>query len=376
MYRKQIFNSRGKNMIIEDIKVGRITVPLKKPFKTKHGVYNFSNEVVVKIYTSNGILGIGSAAPAPRVTGETESSIVGAIKHIAENIKGLDLTCFQYVLKVMDECIRGNNSAKAAVEIAIYDLWSKHLGVPLYKLLGGFNSSIVTDMTIMDDAKMENMVNAAYEATREGYTHIKIKLGNNIDSDFEKVKFIRRAIPKGVKIRVDGNQGWTPKEAVRLIKKMEQLDLDIEFVEQPVKAWDVQGLRFIKDNVDTMIVADESVFGSPEAFRVIQDRACDLINIKLMKCGGIQNATKIYNMADTMGIRCMVGCMLESKIGITAAASFAASKGNMIIADLDTIIYFADDPIVGGVTFEGNRIMLPEEPGLGIKEIRGWEEIL
>lgn len=363
-------------MIIEDIKVGRITVPLKKPFKTKHGIYNFSNEVVVKIYTSNGILGIGSAAPAPRVTGETESSIVGAIKHIAENIKGLDLTCFQYVLKVMDECIRGNNSAKAAVEIAIYDLWSKHLGVPLYKLLGGFNSSIVTDMTIMDDAKMENMVNAAYEATREGYTNIKIKLGNNIDSDFEKVKFIRRAIPKGVKVRVDGNQGWTPKEAVRLIKKMEQLDLDIEFVEQPVKAWDVQGLRFIKDNVDTMIVADESVFGSPEAFRVIQDRACDLINIKLMKCGGIQNATKIYNMADTMGIRCMVGCMLESKIGITAAASFAASKGNMIIADLDTIIYFADDPIVGGVTFEGNKIMLPEEPGLGIKEIKGWEEIL
>lgn len=363
-------------MIIEDIKIGRITVPLKKPFKTKHGVHNYSNEVVVKIFTSNGIVGVGSAAPAPRVTGETESSIVGALKHIAENIKGLDLSCFQYVLKVMDECIKGNNSAKAAVEIAIYDLWSKSLGVPLYKLLGGFNSSVITDMTIMDDDKMENMVNAAYEATRDGYTNIKIKLGNNIDTDFEKVKFIRRAIPKGVKVRVDGNQGWTPKEAVRLIKKMEQLDLDIEFVEQPVKAWDIQGLKFIKDNVETMIVADESVFGSPEAFRVIQDRACDLINIKLMKCGGIQNATKIYNMADTMGIRCMVGCMLESKIGITAAASFAASKGNMIIADLDTIIYFADDPIVGGVTFEGNKIILPEEPGLGITEINGWEEIL
>ena len=363
-------------MIIEDIKVGRITVPLKKPFKTKHGVYNYSNEIVVKIFTSNGIVGIGSAAPAPRVTGETESSIIGAIKHIAENIKGMDLSCFQYVLKVMDECIRGNNSAKAAVEIAIYDLWSRHLGVPLYKLLGGFNSTVITDMTIMDDVKMENMVNAAYEATRDGYTNIKIKLGNNIDSDFEKVKFIRRAIPKGVKVRVDGNQGWTPKEAVRLIKKMEQLDLDIEFVEQPVKAWDVQGLKFIKENVDTMIVADESVFGSPEAFRVIQERACDLINIKLMKCGGIQNATKIYNMADTMGIRCMVGCMLESKIGITAAASFAASKGNMIIADLDTIIYFDNDPIIGGVTFEGNKIILPEEPGLGISEIRSWEEIL
>ncbi|MEG1871174.1 MAG: enolase C-terminal domain-like protein [Peptostreptococcaceae bacterium] len=189
------------------------------------------------------------------------------------------------------------------------------------------------------------------------------------------MKFLRRAIPKGIKVRVDGNQGWSPKEAIKIIKKIEELDLDIEFVEQPVRGWDIEGLKFVKDNVDTMILADESVFGSPEAFKVIQNRACDLINIKLMKCGGIQNATKIYNMADTMGIKCMIGCMLESKIGVTAAASFAVSRDNMIIADLDTMIYFAEDPIVGGATFEGNKIILSNEPGLGITEIKGWEEI-
>ncbi|WP_346899470.1 dipeptide epimerase [Clostridium sp. UBA7503] len=363
-------------MIIADVKVGRITMPLKKPFVTKNGVYNYSNEVVVKIFTENGDVGIGSAAPAPRVTGETESSIVGAIKHITTFIKGMDLTCLQCIFKVMDECIRGNNSAKAAVEIAIYDLWSKGVNTPLYKLLGGFNSTVLTDITIQDDDKMENMINAAYEATRDGYTNIKIKLGNNVESDFEKVKFIRRAIRKGIKVRVDGNQGWSPKDAIKIIKKIEQLDLDIEFVEQPVKGWDIEGLKFIKDNVDTMILADESVFGSPEAFKVIQNRACDLINIKLMKCGGIQNAIRIYNMADTMGIRCMVGCMLESKIGITAAASFAASRGNMITADLDTMLYFAEDPIVGGAMFEGNKITLSDEPGLGITDIIGWEEIV
>ncbi|MEG0306680.1 MAG: dipeptide epimerase [Clostridium sp.] len=362
-------------MIIEDIKVGRITVPLKKPFITKNGVYNYSNEVVVKIFTDTGIVGIGSASPAPRVTGETESSIVGAIKHISNFIKGMDLTCLQCIFKVMDECIKENNSAKAAIEIAIYDLWSKGVNMPLYKLLGGFNSTILTDITIQDDDKMENMVNDAYEAIRDGYTNIKIKLGNNVDTDFEKVKFMRRAIRKGIKVRVDGNQGWTPKEAIKIIKKIEELDLDIEFIEQPVKAWDIEGLKFIKDNVDTMILADESIIGSPEAFKVIQNRACDLINIKLMKSGGIENAIKIYNMADTMGIKCMVGCMLESKIGITAAASFAASRSNMIISDLDTMIYFAEDPIVGGATFEGNKIILSEEPGLGITDIRGWEEI-
>ena len=243
----------------------------KKPFRTKHGIYNYSNEVVVKIYTDTGLMGIGSAAPAPKVTGETESSIVGAVSHISEAIKGMDLSSLQCIFKVIEESIKGNNSAKAAVEVAIYDLWGKSLNTPLYKLLGGFDSTVLTDITIQDDEKLENMVNAAYEATRGGYTNIKIKLGNGIESDFEKVKVIRRAIRKGIKVRVDGNQGWTPKEAIRIIRKIEELDLDIEFVEQPVKAWDIQGLKFIKDNVDTMILADESVFGSPEAFKVIQN---------------------------------------------------------------------------------------------------------
>jgi len=361
-------------MIIKDIKVGKITVPLKKHFYIGNKEYNYSREVIIKIVTDSGEVGFGSAAPAPRVTGETESSIVGAIQHIADHIKGMDISCFECIIKTMDECIKGNNSAKAAFDMALYDLAAKRANTPLYKFLGGYNSAIITDMTIQYDS-IENMVNSAYEALRDGYSNIKIKLGKDPDHDLERVTLLRKAIRKGIKVRVDGNQGWTPKEAIKIIRKIEELDLDIEFVEQPVKAWDIEGLKFVKENVDTMILADESVFGTPEAFKIIQNRACDLINIKLMKSGGIHNAIKIYNMADTMGIKSMMGCMIESKIGITAAASFAAAKSNMIIADLDTMIYFAEDPIVGGATFEGNKITLSNDPGLGIKDIIGWEEI-
>lgn len=361
-------------MIIKDIKVGKITVPLKKPFLIGNKPYNFSKEVILKIITDNGEIGFGSAAPAPRVTGETEDSIVGAIKHIAEHIKGMDISCLECITKTIDECIRGNNSAKAAFDMALYDLAAKRANIPLYKLLGGYNSDILTDMTIQYDT-VENMVSAAYEAVNDGYSNIKIKLGKNPENDLERVKLLRKAIRKGIKVRVDGNQGWSPKEAVKIIRKIEELDLDIEFVEQPVKAWDIEGLKFVKENVDTLILADESVFATPEAFKIIQNRACDLINIKLMKSGGIHNAMKIYNMADTMGIKCMMGCMLESKVGITAAASFAAAKSNMIISDLDTMLYFSEDPIVGGATIEGNRIILSDEPGLGITDIIGWEEI-
>ena len=139
----------------------------------------------------------------------------------------------------------------------------------------------------------------------------------------------------------------------------------------------MEGLKLVKNSVETMILADESVFGysTSEAFRVIENRSCDYINLKLMKSGGIHNAAKIHSMAEAMGIKCMMGCMIESKIGITAAASLAVAKENMITADLDTMLSFEEDPIIGGAIFEKNKITLPEEPGLGIKELLNWKEI-
>lgn len=364
-------------MKIKEIKIGKLDIPLKKLYKLPSREIKSSEEVVIKIISEEGMVGYGSAAPAPMITGETENSIIAAIKYIEKYIKGKEIMSIDRVMNDMDMCIKGNPSAKAAIDIAIYDLLGKKYNIPLYKFLGGTQKETLTDITIFHDS-LENMVSNSLHAMLEGYTSLKIKLGfGTLDEDVEKVKAIRKAIKKSVRLRIDGSEAWTPKEAIKIIRKFEEAELNVEFVEQPVKYWDVEGLKQVKDNVDTMILADESVFGysTAEAFRVIQNRTCDYINLKLMKSGGIHNAIKIYNMADTMGIKCMMGCMIESKIGITAAASIAAAKGNMITSDLDTMLQFEDEPIVGGVTFDQNRIILTDEPGLGIKDIKYWKEI-
>ena len=362
-------------MKIKEIKMGKIDTPLKHPYKVGKKVLTFSDEIVIKMLTDTGEIGYGSAAPTPFITGETESSIVGAINYIKPEIIGLDIDNLEEIMKVIHNSIHGNNSAKAAIDIAIYDLLCKKYKIPLYKFLGGYRDSLTTDLTISNDT-VEQMVEKSFKAVMDGCTCLKIKVGNDVDHDIERVKAVRKAVRKGISIRVDANQGWRPKEAVRIIRKFEDLGLDIEFVEQPVNSWDIDGLKYVTDNVDTKILADEAVFGPSDAFKIIEKRAADLISIKLMKCGGINNAIKIYNMAENMGIRCMMGCMMESRIGITAATSFAASKSNLVKADLDTMLFFEKNSIIGGACITGNSISLNDSPGLGISDIIGWHEIL
>lgn len=362
-------------MKIQDIKMGKISSPLKQEFKVGKRFITLSDEIVIKIVTDTGEVGYGSAAPTPLITGETENSIMGAINYIKPELVGLDIDNLEEIMKVIHNSIYGNNSAKAAIDVAIYDLFCKKYGLPLYKFLGGYKTSLTTDITIANDT-VEQMVRKSLEAIMDGYTYLKVKIGNDIDLDIDRVKAVRKAVRRGIKIRVDANQGWRPKEAVSIIRKFEDMGLDIEFVEQPVNAWDLDGLKYVTDNVETKILADEAVFGPSDAFKIIEKRAADLINIKLMKCGGINNAIKIYNMAENMGIRCMMGCMLESRIGITAAASFAASKSNMIKADLDTMLLFEQDTIIGGASIIGNTITINDSPGLGIADIIGWNEII
>lgn len=361
-------------MKINDIKIGKIDLPLIKTYKKSHRIINTPEEIVIKMISDTGEIGIGSAVATAKITGDTEGSIVGAINLIKPLLIGREIDNIEGLMKVVDKSIANNTSAKAAIDMAAYDLFCKKYGMPLYKFFGGYRTTLITDITI-DFANLEEMVTSSLEAIMNGYTNLKIRVGPDVDDALERIKAVKKAVRKGIKIRVDVNQNWRPKEAVRTIRKMEDMGLDIEFVEQPVKAWDLDGLKYVTDNVETEILADEAVFGPPEAFKIIQNRAADLINIKLMKCGGFHNAIKICNMAETMGIRCMMGCMLESKIGITAAASLAVAKRNMTKADLDTMLLFSEDSIVGGALFKKNEITISDEPGLGITEVNGWQEI-
>ena len=362
-------------MKIQSIEIGKVSIPLKKPFKTALRTVHSAEDIIVKVIADSGEVGFGNAPPTAVITGDSQDSIIAAIRDtLAPKLVGMDIDNIEGIMTALDSGMLHNCSAKAALDIAVYDLFGKRYGLPLYKLFGGYCRSMETDLTISLN-EPDEMVRDSLEAVAEGYTALKLKVGNDPALDIRRVQAIRDAVGPAVKIRLDANQGWNAKEAVRTIRRFEADGLDIELIEQPVKAHDFDGLKYVTDHVETDIMADESAFGPYEVFRLLSMRACDLVNIKLMKAGGLHNAVKIAHFAETMGVQCMMGCMLESKIGITAAASLAAGKRIVSRADLDAAVLLAEDPVVGGARFDKNQLILSDAPGLGITEVLGWQKI-
>jgi o-succinylbenzoate synthase len=356
-------------MKIVDIQLERISVPLKRPFKTALRTVNSVEDIIVKVITDTGNIGYGEAPPTGVITGDTTGAIIGAIEdHIKKSIVGMDIENFENLMKKLNGCIVKNTSAKAAVDIALYDLYGQLYKAPLYKLLGGYRKEIITDITISVNSP-EEMVEDSKDAIKLGYNTLKIKVGKDSAMDIKRIKAIREAVGNDISIRIDANQGWKPKEAVYALRRMEDSGLNLELVEQPVEAHDIEGLKFVTDNVSIPVMADESVFSPKDALNIMQLRAADLINIKLMKTGGIYNALKICNMAEIYGMECMIGCMLEAKVSVTAAVHLAAAKSIITKVDLDGPILCSTDPIIGGAVFNESIINVTEAFGLGIKGI-------
>lgn len=358
-------------MKIADIKIGQISVPLKKPFKTALRTVERIDDVIVKIVTDSGHIGYGEAAPTAVITGDTEGSITGAIESvIAKQLLGLEIENIEEIMRRLNGCMKKNTSAKAAVDMAVYDLLGQLYQVPLHKLWGGFRRKLTTDITISVD-EPEQMAMASSEAVRLGYDTLKIKVGKDSFQDIERMRAIRRVVGPFINLRIDANQGWKPKEAVRILRGMEDEGLNIELVEQPVAAYDMEGLKHVTDNVSIPVMADESVFSPMDALKILQMRAADLLNIKLMKTGGIYNALKICALAETYGVECMMGCMLESKISVTAAVYLAAAKHIITRIDLDGPALCREDRVEGGAVFDGPQITVTDDAGFGFRKIDG-----
>ncbi len=356
-------------MKITKIDTAEISIPLVTSFKTALRTVDSVNDIVVRITGEDGQVGFGEAPPTAVITGDTRGSILCAIEDfIAPNLIGMEIENLDGIMEKLHGCILKNTSAKAAIDMAVYDLFAKSCNKPLYKVLGGRRKEIETDLTISVNG-VEEMVEDSLKAVSQGFGILKIKVGKDGAGDVERIRAIRQAVGPDIKLRIDANQGWSPKEAVRIIRTMEDMGIGMDLVEQPVKAHDFDGMKFVTGQVDTPILADESVFSSEDAIRIIQERAADLINIKLMKTGGIYEALKICAIAESFGVECMIGCMLESKIAVSAAAHLAAGKGIITRADLDGPSLCREDPYTGGPVFEGPRICMGEEPGLGITRV-------
>lgn len=350
-------------MKISAITAKAVAVPLVKPFVVSLGEITSCDSVFVKIETDNGITGYGEGAGVTFVTGETNDTVLGAIKFLTPALLGLDPFSIGHIHRVMDQLLVGNGSAKAALDLALYDIMGKAAKLPLYKLLGGVNDSIETDMTIGLDTPTEMGARAA-ELAAEGYRHIKVKAGANMANDREAIRLIREAAP-AVHIKVDANQGWTVYEALSMFKFY--AELGVEAVEQPLPYWDADGLAYLRAHAPIPVMADESCFTPHDAMRLLRRDAADIINIKLMKCGGLYPAMRICDMAEAAGVRCMLGCMLESRLAIAAAAALVASRPNFVYGDLDSFKEFDDSGLIqSAFAFEPPIIRLPAAYGIGV----------
>ena len=354
-------------MKIMDIQIGRLSLPLAHPFKTALRTVERIEDIAVKVVGEDGLVGYGEAPPTAVITGDTTGSILCAIEdYIKPALVGMDLNDLPNLMGRLNSCLVHNTSPKAAVDMALYDLWAKSQGKPLYQLLGNARSSFETDLTISVNS-VDEMVKDALEATRRGFTTLKIKVGKEGMADIDRITAIRKAVGNDVKLRVDANQGWTAAQSVAIIKTMEARGLNVELVEQPVPADDVAGLKYVTGQVETPILADEAVFSPTDAANLIALRACDLINIKLMKTGGIWNALKICELARQHHMDCMIGCMLESQVAVAAAAHLCGGQSVITMADLDGPSLCASEPFPGGPVFDGPTIRLCGSPGIGLE---------
>ncbi len=353
-------------MEIASILVGILKIPLIRPFITAVRRTSHVEDVVVMVKTVDGLIGYGSAAATPAITGESQQSILHAIQTIiGPKLIGKRIDNFNQLLHVVETSLIKNSSAKAAVDIALHDLMAQYCKLPLYKFLGGSTNTVSTCITIsVKEAK--EMASDAKLLVSQGFKILKLKVGLNPVEDIERIQMIRQAVGEYITILVDANQGWNTKSALQVIRSIEQQHLGVAVVEQPVKASDLTNLKFIRDAVDSFIMADEACFSPEDAFAIAKSNASDGVNIKLMKSGGIYNANAIYHIANSASIQCMVGCMLESPIGVAAMASFALSKTNIKFVDLDPIALIQSNPVIDGARLVGDEIVLAEQPGLGI----------
>ncbi len=322
---------------------------LTTPFRISRNVQYTASNVLVQI-THEGVTGIGEAAPSSHY-GEDRETVL-AVLSLLSNELGDDPFALEDILNHANHVIRLNPSAKAAIDMALYDLVGKLLNVPVYKLLGLSTVNMpLTSFTIGIDTP-ENMAKKAL-AARE-YPILKIKVGTK--NDVANLKAIREV--SNAVIRVDANTAWTPKEAVREINKLAEFNL--EFVEQPVSPHDLAGLKYVRDHVPLPIITDESSITVEDIPRLAD--CTDGINIKLMKCGGLYHALKMIHVARAHNLKIMIGCMIESSLAITAAAHLTPL---LDYVDLDGHLLVNDDPFTGVKVVEG-RLVLPEGPGLGV----------
>jgi len=349
-------------MTISSIEIYKYSIPMV-PFTIATGTMEYAQNIFIRIHTSDGITGMGECSAFPMIAAETQATCYEMAKDFARLWKGKNPLEIEERLNELDMFTAGNYTAKSAFDMALYDIASRKAGLPLYQYLGGQKKKIESDLTIgiSDPA---SMAATALEFKQKGVNMIKVKLGKEVFADIQRIKLIREAVGPDIILRIDANQGWTYDDAVTALTAMETYQ--IQFCEQPMRKWNDELLPSLCDLSGIPVMADESVFTHHDAKRLIRNKACKYINIKLAKSGGIREAIRINHVAEQNNIPCMLGGMLESRMALTAKVHFAMAHDNIKFYDLDTcLLGHKEDPVIGGVQYNGMELILNDGPGIG-----------
>jgi len=320
--------------------------------------------VMVKLTSDTEVFGVGEASLLPFFTGETPEGVKLIIdNHLQPVLLDQDPFDLGRIHHTLDRTLPHNSSAKAAVDIALHDLCGKLVNLPVYKLLGGrYHDKI--DLTWAIGIKAPSATaDDALSAIEKGFKAVKLKIGRDPRRDVEAVAAVRDTIGGSAAVRVDANQGYTPQEAIATIQKLQKYEL--EYVEQPIPAWDIKGLIRIRNAVPVPILANESIYTLQDALHLIKEDAVDLLGIKLIKTGGMYKARKIMALAEANAIECVLISPWETSVGIAAGVHLAVSAVNTNHPHELDLISLQNDPAIG-LTQEQGSILLPKEPGLGV----------
>jgi L-alanine-DL-glutamate epimerase-like enolase superfamily enzyme len=352
-------------MKITHVEAWPVTMQLSQAYSIAYDDITEAVNVFVRIETNRGQVGYGCAAPDPQVTGESPQQVLAALNETArEEVRGSDPLRHAMLMERLRRSLKELPSARAAVDMALFDILGKVAGLPVWRMLGGYRNRIRTSVTIGILPERETL-EVGRDLVSRGFRCLKLKGGRDVEQDVERVLRLREAVGTSIELRFDANQGYTVDESLRFVEATRKAGL--ELLEQPTPKEEVESLGRVARGVPLPVMADESLVTLRDAFRLARRDLVDMVNVKLMKAGGIGEALQINAVARAARLEVMVGCMDEAALGIAAGLQFALARPNVVYADLDGHLDLVDDPTAGSVRLEAGTVFASEQPGLGAR---------
>ncbi len=348
---------------LDGFRIHRIRIPLNMVFAISLGSQDFYEGTVIEIL-SGSTVGYGEAETIQQITGENPEVLYETVYGILSLMDGMKFQSVEEFSLFINSYCHGNSAAKSCVDIAVHDLIAKSYSIHITRLLGGSMEPRRTALTIPIGSVTGN-ISLLEKYIKMGAKIIKVKVGKDLDTDIERINAIAEHLGRGIKFFADANQGFNLSRAIKMANVLEKNGA--LFFEQPMPGNDMFALRDLRTKSSLPVMLDESIFTPADVINAIRIGAADMVNVKLSKSGGIRNAIKALSIAQAAGIEAMVGCMLESKLGIAASLAVANSVGNVKYTDLDGYTYLSEQPFDGGVEFKDGMNYPINGSGLAVK---------